>query len=570
MQTALQAFEMHLGIRYLFYLYLMYRSPFFIVLVLLLFSSCKQYTEYVKSDVTYYVDDDKPQNFLGQSVDSIFKVDIDVELLNRENIYSPLGIQVTGFGAFDVYWDGVFVGRNGKMAKSGHPEVPGTELTYYQIPEKLAYIGKHTVTVTGTQVYLRESQRGMKVKLESFLRLQRAPLVVMSFMNIMAGAFLIASIYYFFLYINSTRKETAVLVFGIICLLFFCLLIIEYIKFYIDIPYTHFYTRLQIVGLLTFIISILVPWYFMLQFDFKRKRLFLFLLFASLLTIYIVYYGHYDQTAVYFSYAMCAVSLVIAIDAAFRKVKGGLIVVIGLLASVIVNRYIFYDFGLFIAFTIIVLSMLYLHTIRAKALEEAHDASLLLSSRLQLELVKKNIQPHFLRNTLTSLIDWIEESPQQGVVFIRALADEFDIMNAIAEDTLIPIRQEIELCRKHLEVMSFRKEIGYNWEEKNIDASEEIPPAVIHTIIENGITHSLPPKQGSITFSLSFTREKQYKQYTLLTLAKNRNRKKENSSGTGFKYIKARLNESYGSNWQFESFAVEEGWCTTIKIFDKK
>lgn len=570
MQTALQAFEMHLGIRYLFYLYLMYRSPIFIVLVLLLFSSCKQYTEYVKSDVTYYVDDDKPQNFLGQSADSIFKVDIDVELLNRENIYSPLGIQVTGFGAFDVYWDGVFVGRNGKMAKSGHAEVPGTELTYYQIPEKLANIGKHTVTVTGTQVYLRESQRGMKVKLESFLRLHRAPLVVMSFMNIMAGAFLIASIYYFFLYINSTRKETAVLVFGIICLLFFCLLIIEYIKFYIDIPYTHFYTRLQIVGLLTFIISILVPWYFMLQFDFKRKRLFLLLLFASLLTIYIVYYGHYDQTAVYFSYAMCAVSLVIAIDAAFRKVKGGLIVVIGLLASVIVNRYIFYDFGLFIAFTIIVLSMLYLHTIRAKALEEAHNASLLLSSRLQLELVKKNIQPHFLRNTLTSLIDWIEESPQQGVVFIRALADEFDIMNAIAEDTLIPIRQEIELCRKHLEVMSFRKEISYNWEEKNIDASEEIPPAVLHTIIENGITHSLPPKQGSITFSLSFTREKQYKQYTLLTLAKNRNRKKENSSGTGFKYIKARLNESYGSNWQFESFAVEEGWCTTIKIFDKK
>ncbi|SMO36308.1 Sensor histidine kinase YesM [Flavobacterium resistens] len=570
MRTALGAFEMHFCIRYLFYLYIMHKSSIFIVLLLLLFSSCKQYTEFIKSDVTYYVDDDKPQNFLGQSTDSIFKVIIDVELLKRENISSPLGIQVTGFGAFDVYWDGVFVGRNGKMVKSGQAEIPGTEMTYYQIPEKLANLGKHTVTVIGTQVYLRESQRGMKVKLESFLRLHRAPLVVMSFMNLMAGAFLIASIYYFFLYINSTRKEATVLLFGIICLLFFCLLIVEYVKFYIDIPYTHFYTRLQIVGLLTFIISILVPWYFMLQFDFKRKQLFLFLLIASLITIYIVYYGEYDRTAIYFSYAMCIVSFIVAIDAAFRKIKGGLIVVIGLLVSVIVNKYIFYDFGLFIAFTIIVLLMLYLHTIRAKALEEAHNASLLLSSRLQLELVKKNIQPHFLRNTLTSLIDWIEESPQQGVVFIRALADEFDIMNSIAEDTLIPIQQEIELCRKHLEVMSFRKEVCYNWEEKNIDANEEIPPAVIHTIIENGITHSLPPKQGCITFSLSFNREKQYKQYTLFTIAKNRNRKRENSNGTGFKYIKARLNENYGSNWEFDSFAVEEGWCTTIKIFAKK
>ena len=548
----------------------MYRSTFFIVLLLLLFTSCKQYTEYVKSDVTYYVDDDKPQDFLGQSADSIFKVYIDVELISRENTSYPLGLQVNGFGAFDVYWDGFLVGSNGKMAKSGRAEIPGTEMTYYQIPENLAKIGKHTVTVIGTQADLRESRRGIKVKLESYLRLHRAPLIVMSFMNLMAGAFLIASIYYFFLYINSTRKEATVLLFGIICLLFFCLLIIEYIKFYIDIPYTNFYNRLQIVGLLTFVISILVPWYFMLQFDFKKKKLLLFLLLISLLTIYIIWYGHYDFTAIYFSYAMCAVSIIIAIDATIRKIKGGLIVVVGLLASVIVNKFIFYDFGLFIAFTIIVLSMLYLHTIRAKALEEAHNASLLLSSRLQLELVKKNIQPHFLRNTLTSLIDWIEESPQQGVVFIRALADEFDIMNSISEDTLIPIQREIELCRKHLDIMSFRKEICYTWEEKNIDPNEEIPPAVIHTIIENGITHSLPPKEGCITFSLSFSREKNHKQYTLLTMAENRNRKKENSNGTGFKYIKARLNESYGSNWHFESFAVEKGWCTTIKIFDKK
>lgn len=155
-------------------------------------------------------------------------------------------------------------------------------------------------------------------------------------------------------------------------------------------------------------------------------------------------------------------------------------------------------------------------------------------------------------------------------MFIRALADEFDIMNSIAEETLIPIREEIKLCRKHLEVMSFRKEVCYDWEEKNIDESDEIPPAIIHTIVENGITHSLPPKQGCICFCLSFTKEDNYKQYTLVTRAENRNRIKGSSNGTGFKYVKARLNESYGTNWQFESFAVEEGWQTTIKIFDKK
>lgn len=549
----------------------MYRFAFFTAFLLLLFTSCKQYTDYVKSDASYYyVNEDRVQDYLGKSAEAIFKVQIPVRLIKRDNNAGPLGLQVNGFGAFDVYWDGVFVGRNGKMAKPNQLEIPGNETTYYQIPEKRANIGKHIVTIIGTQTQWREAKRGIDIRLESYLRLHRAPLIVMSFMNLMAGAFLIAAIYYFFLYINSTRKETTVLLFAIICLLFFCLLIIEYVKFYINIPYTQFYTRLEIVGWLTFAISILVPWYFMLQFEFEKKRLYLLLLFTALIAIYILNYHHYDLTAILFSDAMWLMSMVIASNAAARRVKGGLIVVLGLAASVAVNYFLFYDFGLFIAFTIIVLCMLYLHTIRAKAIEEAHNASLLLSSRLQLELIKKNIQPHFLRNTLTSLIDWVEESPKEGVVFIRALADEFDIMNAISEETLIPIREEIDLCRKHLEVMSFRKEVCYDWEEKNIDENEEIPPAIIHTIVENGITHSLPPKQGCILFCLSFTKEKNYKEYALLTVAKNRKTRKDKSSGTGFKYIKARLNESYGNHWQFDSHEVEEGWLSTIKIFDKK
>ncbi|MFC4478806.1 histidine kinase [Flavobacterium chungangensis] len=546
----------------------MYKSYFFIVLLLLMCTSCNYYKEYVTTDVTYDVDYDHQKMDWDKPDSSSFRFETDVEIQKRKNTSQSLGLQINAFGAFDVYWDGVLIGRNGQMAQADRVEVPGTETSYYQIPNDLSKLGKHTVVLMGSQTYNREAQRGIDVKLKDYLQLQRSPLIVVSFMNIMAGAFLIAGIYYFFLYLNSTRKELAVLLFGIICLLFFCLLIIEYVKYYLDIPYNEFYTRLKIIGWLTFAVSMLIPWYFMLQFEFKRKKLVLFFLFIVLLAVYIGYYGHYDISAAYFTITARFFSIIIAIEAAIRKAKGGLIVAAGLLAGVVVNYFMFYDFGLFIAFTILVLCMLYLHTIRAKAMEEAHNASLLLSSRLQLELIKKNIQPHFLRNTLTSLIDWIEESPKEGVVFIRALAEEFDIMNDIAEDTLIPIRQEIDLCRRHLEVMSFRKEICYEWQEERIDENETIPPAIFHTIIENGITHSLPPKEGCIVFCLKFAREKQYKEYTLLTLAKNRQTKKDKRVGTGFKYIEARLTESYGTNWSFDSHAVEKGWETIIKIFD--
>lgn len=34
-------------------------------------------------------------------------------------------------------------------------------------------------------------------------------------------------------------------------------------------------------------------------------------------------------------------------------------------------------------------------------------------------------------NTLTSLTDWVEEAPKKGVLFIEALAKEFDLFNQI-------------------------------------------------------------------------------------------------------------------------------------------
>jgi len=39
--------------------------------------------------------------------------------------------------------------------------------------------------------------------------------------------------------------------------------------------------------------------------------------------------------------------------------------------------------------------------------------------------------------------------------------------------------------------------------------------------------------------------------------------------GTGFKYIRSRLKESYGDSWQLESRPTAEGWETSIVIFEK-
>ncbi|WP_082434909.1 histidine kinase [Pedobacter sp. Hv1] len=555
----------------------MQRTLFFIVALLFL-SSCESVMKYKADENRYQIgddqlwaskdfDDSKWTSERGETGNQVFWVRSTVKLMTIPD--GPLGLHIESFGAFEVYWDGVLIGRNGKVIGKNSPEIPGTVTTYLNVPDSLTKIGMHTVALRMSQSYLPQVKRPIGIKLDNYVTLLKRPLIIISFMNLMAGAFLIAAIYYFFLFLSSRNKVYAVLIFGVICLFFFALLMMEYLKFYIDIPYTKFFWRLEIIGWLTFAIALLVPSYFTIQFNFYKKGWLLIALFLTLITVYIVNYHHYDYTAFTYSFVMWLTSVFIVLIAIYKKERGAVIVFFGLFATIIVHQYLGYDFGLFISFTIIVLCMLYLHALRTKAIEEEYQSSLLLSSRLKLELIKKNIQPHFLKNTLTSLIDWVEESPKEGAAFIQALAGEFDIMNSIAEQKLIPIEQEIALCKTHLTVMHYRKEIQYTWDDEGIDKNEEIPPALIHTILENGITHSIPLADGTIGFSLKFRRTEESKVYVFKTKAQNRPNTSGTADGNGFGYVKARLTESYGNNWQFFSEAIADGWETTIKIYNK-
>ncbi|RYG17150.1 MAG: regulator, partial [Chitinophagaceae bacterium] len=480
------------------------KNYLFLFLAMCLLGSCRPDISYEDHPPVFKMGDDlkwAAKNFddanweteRGNSGSKVFWVRAKVNLAKKP--IGQLGLKLEAFGAFDVYWDGILVGHNGKVVSS-KAEVPGTSSSYFSIPDSLAQTGDHLLALRVSQSYFQNVKRGVGVGLSSYESLLKTPLIITSFMNLMAGAFLIAAVNYLFLYINSRKRQTTVLIFAIICFLFFTLLILEYIKFYVEIPYTHFFLRLEFIGWLTFALSMLVPLYFSIQFKFRWTKILMSLLSITLVIIYVLNFSHYDATAIYYSTTMWVFSLVIVFNAIYQREKGSVIVLISLILSLLTNQYLFYDFSLFISFCVIVLCMLYLHSIQMKTIEEEYERSLLLSSKLQLELVKKNIQPHFIKNTLTSLIDWVEESPKEGVEFIQALAGEFDIINNIAEEALIPIRQEIELCKRHISVMSFRKEVNYQWEEFNIDENELIPPAILHTILENGITHSSPLADG--------------------------------------------------------------------------
>jgi len=489
-----------------------------------------------------------------------------IDILEAPKQLHPYGIRPYLYGEYEVFWDGILIGKNGNPGQEATLPSEGKMLATFTLPTHLTEKGEHLLAIRSSLHYF-PSHVGMRVDIDNYDDLLTDRLIETSYMHILAGAFLIASFYFLFLFLND-KREYPMLVFSISCFLFFILNLAEFINTYVPIHYSLHHIRLEIIGVLTFGISFLIPLYLSMQFPYPKRKIFIIIYAGILLFIFLIRHDFFDFTARNMALSMWLFCVGIVVFGVYKKMNGALLVLVALLLSILINFIISFDIGLYVGFSLILLSMFYLLSIRIKEQRLAYENSLVQSTRLRLELLKKNIQPHFLMNTLTSLIDWIEEAPKKGVLFIEALAKEFDLFNQIEKQTLIPIAQEIALCRTHLEVMGYRKEINYSWCEEGINPEQTIPPAILHTMLENGITHSLPLNDNSIKFKLVFESNSDFKCYTFLTFAAPvREANSDRTEGTGLKYIKARLTESYHLKWDFISEPTNHGWKSTIKIY---
>ncbi|RRB07827.1 histidine kinase [Larkinella rosea] len=502
----------------------------------------------------------------GTSRQQVFWVRFHFHLDSAATLRKPLGVRVVALGSFDAFWDGRLLGHNGQVGTTKTAERPGQHATYWLLTDADTKPGAHVLALRVSNFYSRAGYSFYNARIEHEPDRARASLQTVAWMAMLAGAFLIGAFYYLFLYFHN-RREPLFRLFSLICGLFFGLLVAEYVPFVWPYRYDLQTPRLEVIGALTLCISLLVPSFLNRQFSLFNPRRFTGLLLLVLLGIYLYFHGRYDFTAQLLSLTMGISALFIAVLAVRQQRKGAASILISIVLSGLCTLFFYYDYSLYLGFGFLLLAMLYGLVTHSREMDQAYRETFVLSERLKTELLKKSIQPHFLLNTLTSLIDWIEESPRQGVVFIEALASEFRLLSQMVDVRLVPITHEIELCKSHLAVMRFRKEINYVWEDSGIDPTDTLPPALLHTVLENGITHSLPLADGTIRFLLSFQRNAHYRQYQLRTRAINRNPGDQPKTGTGWQYMKARLTESYGQNWALLSEEIEEGWLTQLTIY---
>lgn len=518
--------------------------------------------------------------YVFEEEEEVFWSRMKIKLPPEERKREQFGIQVVATAAYEAYWDGVYLGTNGQLGEDGFREVPGYYQWFSPLPDSLLGDGEHVLALRATK---QREDPGFHSYffIDEYFELTRGPIQVSKYMFMLAGAFLVTACYFLFSF-AAQPKEYANFIFGIICMAFLSLLLLEYLKLFYQYPYPFQRTRLEMIGYLHLLLFVLVPLFFVFHFDFEFRTLLVVALLVVIVPMEYFFHSKFDWVARQYATLMWLYSTLIVGYAIYRKKSGAVWVMLSLTVVFLLVKFLpyidfpymsSYDVSVFLSFTLLSFTMLYVMVIKSRLERKAYEASLVRSERLKTELLKKNIRPHFIMNTLTSLIDWVEESPKEGVAFIHALADEFELLNEIADYKLIPVGQEIRLCKSHLKVMGYRKEVRYVWEEENIDVNDIIPPAIIHTAVENGLTHGVPAEDGTVTFRLSHSLTSKCREYSLRTIAGKRPagnlvQKGSSAEGTGIRYIKSRLQESYQDRWELMNRPTPDGWELIIRIYD--
>ena len=121
----------------------------------------------------------------------------------------------------------------------------------------------------------------------------------------------------------------------------------------------------------------------------------------------------------------------------------------------------------------------------------------------QLEVLKSQINPHFLFNSFNTLITLIEDEPEAATEYVEKLSDFYRSLLQYREKDLIPLQEELELLRNFSFLL--KKRFGENIQVRipNINGKVAfIPPLTLQMIVENAIKHNIISKKKPLRISL--------------------------------------------------------------------
>ncbi|MEM6319007.1 MAG: histidine kinase [Bacteroidota bacterium] len=186
----------------------------------------------------------------------------------------------------------------------------------------------------------------------------------------------------------------------------------------------------------------------------------------------------------------------------------------------------------------------YVLKVRNKALEQENSQLMVQTAKMekehvlsQFEILKNQINPHFLFNSMNILTSLIPRSPQTAVKFTKQFSKVFRTLLEMNEELTIPLEQELDFIKSYLflQKMRFDKSLQIQVRIAKSKLSKQLPPFGLQLLIENAIKHNIISEE--MPLKISIANEGDYLKVVNNLQLRGGDR---TSTGIGLKNLKAR------------------------------
>jgi hypothetical protein len=188
-----------------------------------------------------------------------------------------------------------------------------------------------------------------------------------------------------------------------------------------------------------------------------------------------------------------------------------------------------------------------------------------LAKTTELELLKTQLNPHFLFNALNSIKALVIFNPELSRDAIVKLSELLRFTLQYGKERLIPIKDEITEVRKYLELEQLRfgkrLTVVYNIDENTL--SQTVPPAIVLTLAENAVKHGVTKE---IADSIIVITTLLKNDNLVIEVKNNGHYKPTDINGIGLKHITKRLDEIFQGKAVFSIYQEDKNVVAAIKI----
>ena len=470
---------------------------------------------------------------------------------------------VEGAGAFEIFFDGLLVGGSGKIADIPFEEKPGATRFTVGIPPEFLSIGDHVIAFRASALKLgRRDDFFVEYRLEPVRQVSLENSVSMLSLG---AAFAAAAILFVFFAVGSFGTAQKKTFYAAISIALGVVLIVAVEAFetvgsisYVLAPWADLIAMIAAVT-----VFVALPVFLILRFRLPRPRLWIAGIAVVFITSLPSWSGldfDHDARAFVLLCLFCIGICWAGYQSGHRQAGIFLLGLAVLAGGIVFDPRSLYPFLVLLSMFLSISFADYLR--QQQVLAKQAEVT---SARLEAEMLRRNIQPHFLMNSLTAVTEWIETAPVEALRFIDGLAEEFRSLTVLSSQKSVRLSDEIDLCRVHLDLMGMRQRKVFNFHVENVDLTAEIPPGVLHTLLENAISHNRYQTK-EVFFSLREERDAIGKTLILTAPLGKKTQHDKMSTGSGLQYVRARLEENFPGRWRFSSKPEAGDWVSKIFI----